>query len=106
MDFFTLTIKGEPMHADRALADHGLGGDLLHDLGHEQVVRIACPEDRHGEYVKRLNEWFCEDSDHGAPYPIGSLLYWSPGTAAPPDTFRREGEAAWREGSTDAQPFE
>jgi hypothetical protein len=85
---YTLTIKGEPFQADRALADHGLGGDHVADLGHEQVVRVASRE----RLTDTLNRWFCEDIGREAPYPIGSLLYWSPDERAPLRTYRREQE--------------
>lgn len=89
--YFTLTVKGEPFQADAALAAHGLGGDHVADLGFEQVVKVACDEDqvsgRHG-MIARLNNWFIEEIGD-APYPIGTLLYWSPGTQDPLDTYRR-----------------
>ena len=90
---FTLTIKGEPFEADRALSDRDFGGDHVSDLGNEQVVRITCRADDVTSVIRRLNEWFNEPDENGLrytpPFPVGTLLYWAPDDREPMNTYRR-----------------
>jgi hypothetical protein len=118
MRTYTLVIKGSAMYADRALSDHGFGGELIDELNrpessdrYESVVRIAVTgtaerDEREvaAETVRRLNEWFNEPQSNGLrytpPFDLGALLLWTPDTDSGakrssdvPATYRRTTDA-------------
>lgn len=69
----SLIVKGDRFQAARAAADRGIPLAFSHE------VRDSGPcltVGRSSASVDALNRWVCE-APHSAPFPVGSLLYWS-----------------------------
>lgn len=78
MKLYTLTIKGESFQVDRALSDHGFGGELKHELEGCCVVHVAARDDE--DRLPELQAWFGEASmvlrEGRLLFPVGTLLYF------------------------------
>lgn len=69
----SLIVKGDRFQAARAAADRGI------PLSYVREIRDSGPTltvGRSSASVDALNQWVCE-APHAAPFPVGSLLYWS-----------------------------
>lgn len=67
-----LIIKGNKFQAARAAADRGFRFVFENETD-APVNTVGVTVDG---TVESLNKWVCEDTE--APFPIGSLLLWTP----------------------------